>query len=76
MCRLSGQPQQSTGSAVVDSSEVVKAKVASRMRGAPKLDLVSSLAESEPEDEPDPDPKRKTLKSGMVRTTESGGVAT
>ena len=54
---------------MADISKVVRAKVASRMRGAPVMDLATIDKESE--EEPTPIPKRKTLKLGKIRTADS-----
>ena len=41
-CHAAREPQEGTGSAAVDISEAVRAKVAGRMRGATVMDLVTS----------------------------------
>ena len=62
----SDEPQQAARSAVVDISEAVWTKVASKMREAPVIDLV--ISDEESEEEPAPAPRRKILKSSKVRT--------
>ena len=52
-------------------SDAFMTNVTSRMRGASMADLVTSDGGSESEEEPTTAPKRKILKLGMVRTSDS-----
>ena len=56
---------------MTDISEALMAKVTSRMCQAPILDLATTVDESESVKEPILELKRKTLKSGKLRTTGS-----
>ena len=56
---------------MADISKAIRAEVASRMCGAPILDLVITEEESDSEEDPTPEPKRKTIKLGKLRTADS-----
>ena len=56
---------------VDDISDVVRAKVASTMRGAPVLKLPTTHEDSRSEEEASPAPRKGALKSRKVRTPPS-----
>ena len=63
--------KQAAQDSVADISEAVREKLARRMRQAPVLDLDTTDEESASDKKPTPVPKKKTVKSGKLKTANS-----
>ena len=63
--------QQVTYVAVADISDAVRAQVANHMRGAPMMDFITSDEDPESGEKATTAPRKKALKSGKIRTTNS-----